>query len=269
MKKIVLILIVFFLFYPSFFQEEPYNLEEVISEVEEFLNEKITEESIINNPEEIESVPETLILEKNIEVVEEVDNKDLILLKLPFIAQAPLGNWQDPRQQDACEEAGVIMAMAWVRGIEQIEPLVAQSQIIELADWEQAKYGEHRDLHISDVAQRLFIDYFDYNQVEIKEIKNKEDLIDILEKGNLILAPSDGRALKNPNFTPPGPDRHLLVIIGYDFKTDEFITNDPGTRQGQSFRYPSARLLGAIRPYPSGYHEPIIDSEPLILVVSK
>jgi len=203
------------------------------------------------------------------EVTEEKPDRKNILLQVPFIAQAPLGNWSDPRQQDACEEAGVLMAMAWVNNEKEPSLLEAEKQIIKLADWQQENYGEHRDLHIEEVASRLFGEYFSYDRVEVKEVISPEELIEFLRQGYLILMPSNGQALKNPYFTAPGPERHLLVVIGYDYEAELFITNDPGTRQGRSFKYPKERLFEAIRVYPSGYHEPITSQEKLVLLVSK
>jgi hypothetical protein len=46
----------------------------------------------------------------------------------------------------------------------------------------------------------------------------------------------------------------MLVVLGYDPRTDEFITNDSGTRHGQSYRYPAARLIRAAVNYPTGNH---------------
>lgn len=192
-----------------------------------------------------------------------------VYLKVPFTSQAPLGKWQDSRQQDGCEEAGVLMAIAWARGGLDLSPAAAEQAIIDLADWEHTTYGEHRDVYIKEVAERLFNDYFQYDRVKVMEIKNVEDLIAALRLNQLILAPTNGQILNNPHFTAPGPERHLLVITGYDAEKDEFITNDPGTRYGANYRYPSARLLKAIRNYPTGYHLPIIGEEKMILLVEK
>ncbi|MDD3285671.1 MAG: C39 family peptidase [Patescibacteria group bacterium] len=192
-----------------------------------------------------------------------------IILSVPFIAQAPLAHWEDARQQDGCEEAGALMAMAWARGTVDASQAAAEKEIIALADWEQETYGEHRDVYIDDVATRIFQDYFNYNKVTTEIVDSAEDLLTALKAGKLILAPTNGQALHNPNFKAPGPARHLLVIIGYDAKTDEFITNDPGTRRGAGYRYPSDILFKAIRAYPSGYHLPIVGIEKKVLLVEK
>src|SRR4030042_6174940 len=36
-----------------------------------------------------------------------------VLLEALFTTQAPFGEWNDPRQQDACEEASVLIAYKW------------------------------------------------------------------------------------------------------------------------------------------------------------
>ncbi|HQB76486.1 MAG TPA: C39 family peptidase [bacterium] len=198
-----------------------------------------------------------------------INGNENIILSVPFLSQAPLANWEDARQQDGCEEAGALMAMAWARGEIDTSPKASEKAIIALADWQQEKYGEHRDVYIDDVAVRIFQDYFHYDKVKTQVIIDKNDLISALKEGKLILAPVNGQALHNPNFKAPGPERHLVVIIGYDNKTDEFITNDPGTRRGASYRYSSEILFPAIRAYPSGYHQPLVGVEKKVLLVEK
>lgn len=192
-----------------------------------------------------------------------------LIINVPFMSQAPLGRWEDERQQDGCEEAGALMAMAWARGDLDLSPPAAEKALLALADWQQEKYGENLDVNIQDVADRIFVDYFKYDQVSVITVTAKKDLLDVLLAGNIILAPTNGQALLNPHFTSPGPERHLLVITGYDEVKDEFITNDPGTRHGHNFNYPADRLLQAIRVYPTGYHLPIEPGPKQVLVVEK
>ncbi len=49
----------------------------------------------------------------------------LVTQSVPFTVQAPLGDWTDARQQDGCEEASVLMAMAWVRDEEFVNEVDA------------------------------------------------------------------------------------------------------------------------------------------------
>lgn len=174
---------------------------------------------------------------------------------VPFASQAPLGEWSDPRQQDGCEEAAVLMSLSWTWQIPNYSQKMWRDKITNLADWQQKNYGEHRDTALDDIISRIFLDHFVYDQVSLKKIKNPADIIAELEAGNLVIAPTNGQVLKNPNFTGLGPERHMVLVKGYDYLKNEFITNDPGTRNGADYRYPADRFFEAIRSYKTGYHE--------------
>ena len=197
-----------------------------------------------------------------------------INIKVPFTTQAPLTNWADSRQQDGCEEAVAIMAMVWVKneGLKS-EDLISKSEfekrIIELSDFEQKNYGEYRDVNINDIKTWIFNDYYSYDKVSVKSFKDERDIIKELEEGNLVLLPMDGQKLKNPNFKAPGPVTHMILIKGYDYGTREFITNDPGTRKGENYRYPEKIIINAIKVYPTGYHEKLETEDKKMMIVSK
>ncbi|MFA6194826.1 MAG: C39 family peptidase [Patescibacteria group bacterium] len=178
------------------------------------------------------------------------------IIPVPFTSQAPLGEWSDERQQDGCEEASVAMAMAWVNGEKNIAKEEWLARILALSDFEEEKYGEHRDVALADVVSWMFNDYFSYEKVAIKPVASSSDILKELERGNIVLIPTNGRALKNPNFKSPGPEEHMILIKGYDYKAEQFITNDPGTRLGENYRYSSAVIFSAIRPYETGYKLP-------------
>jgi len=174
---------------------------------------------------------------------------------VPFTTQAPLGEWSDDRQQDGCEEASVLMAMSWANQIPAYPPKIWKSKLLAISDYEKEKYGEYRDASLEDILSRLFEDYFDYDRAKIKTISSSKDIVAELEAGRLVIIPANGQALRNPNFKAPGPERHMVLITGYDYEKDEFITNDPGTRKGENYRYKSDIIFEAIRPYKTGYHE--------------
>ena len=50
----------------------------------------------------------------------EAESKSVPTIKIqqvvPFLVQAPFGNWKEPDFQNACEEASMIMAMGWAEG---------------------------------------------------------------------------------------------------------------------------------------------------------
>lgn len=218
----------------------------------------------------------TNTIEPNLLPEEDKENEEIIPKPLstfvnydvPFTAQAPTGDWSDERQQDGCEEASALMAMAWVKG-EGITNAHALEQIIALSDYEQAQYGEFRDISLADIKQWIFEDYFKYSKIEHQKNISAEDIITALQDNSVVLLPLQGQRLGNPYFSPPGPERHMLLVKGYDPKTGEFITNDPGTRRGADYRYSVATIMNAILVYPTGHHEPANESLKEMLVVKK
>src|SRR4030042_5130713 len=151
--------------------------------------------------------------------------KKNILFAVPFTSQAPFGEWKEPAQHDGCEEASALMVVKWARG----EPLTregAKSEIIAASNYENNQIGEFRDTSIEDTAEIIIKGYFQYSGVEVKNIVSPADIVRELENGNLVIVPANGRALGNPNYTAPGPEKHMLVIRGYDYAQKEFITND-------------------------------------------
>jgi len=192
-----------------------------------------------------------------------------VFLDVPFTSQAPSGQWSDSRFQDACEETSVIMAMAWVRGQPQLSADEATRTIESMALFQSQQYGGFVDTSVQDTVERLFIHYYQYLNVEILPVENYQDVVLQLVLGHIVIVPTNGKMLHNPNFTNGGPDRHNLVIVGYDMEKEQFITNDPGTRNGKGYRYDQQVLLSAIRDYPTGDHEPITSSSKTMISIKK
>jgi hypothetical protein len=181
-------------------------------------------------------------------------SKSIIINGVPFISQAPLGHWSDPLQANGCEEASVLMAVAWARGL-SFDPNAAEAAIIAMGEYQIKHYGQAVDTDLADTLARLLVDYWDFDGAQVHLDFSKASLIKTLESGQLIILPANGRLLGNSYFTPPGPTTHMLVISGYDPASDQFITQDPGTRRGANFRYAAATVLKAAVNYPTGNHE--------------
>jgi len=186
---------------------------------------------------------------------------------VPFTAQAPFAEWSIAMFQDGCEEASMIMAMSWVND-EKLNPQIAKEQIQALSEYELEHLGGYRDRSAHDTAE-LIKDYFKYQNIEYKENVTINDLIKELQNGHIIIAPMNGQKLKNIYFTPPGAINHMLVITGYDKSTNEFLTNDPGTKRGKDYRYNQEVLFNSLRDYPTGHHEPNLEVNKNIIVVKK
>lgn len=189
------------------------------------------------------------------------------LLRVPFTVQAPFAEWADPIFQDACEEASVTIAAAWVFE----RPLTKESakkDIAALAKYQKGIYGHSVDTSIDD-TMKLLTDFFKVTTVTVEREVTIQDIKEALAAGKIVIVPTDGRKLGNPNFKQPGPPRHMLVVVGYDDATREFIVNDPGTRKGEGYRYDQAVLYDAILDYPTGKHAEATSLDKVMLVVSR
>lgn len=191
-----------------------------------------------------------------------------IVEDVPFTAQAPLNQWGDGRFQDACEEAAILMAMKWVRGEALGTPAKVSQELIALVNFEKERYGEYRDGSMADTA-RLLREYYSYEDSSYRENVTLADIRLALMKGALVITPMNGRAMDNPYFVPPGPERHMVLIKGYDPATKQFITNDAGTQNGKDYRYNEEVFFKAIRDYSTGHHVPIVGDAKTMLVVRR
>ncbi|NTW14487.1 MAG: hypothetical protein HGA31_05670 [Candidatus Moranbacteria bacterium] len=174
---------------------------------------------------------------------------------VPFIVQAPNAQWGNPIFQDGCEEASMLMAMDWIKGTKSVSATEAAAAITKLAAFETENLGHYEDVSLREVVSVLE-GYFDYDRAVLLEDITLIDIRRNLDDGNIMLVPTFGQALHNPNYTAPGPVTHMLVITGYDPEKREFIVNDPGTRRGKDYRYDEDLLYEAIWVYPAGKTHP-------------
>ena len=145
---------------------------------------------------------------------EEIHTPNQVLLNVPFLSQAPTAKWSDPRQQDGCEEASILMAHLWLEG-KTMTSQQAEAEIIAVSEWQKEKYGEFIDRSIADTG-KMFEDYYGHTNWEIRRNIDKDDIREELAKGNIVIVPTNGQILVNPNYTGAGPLTHMLPIIGYD-----------------------------------------------------
>lgn len=192
-------------------------------------------------------------------------------IKVPFTSQAPFGNWSYEKNQNGCEEASIAMAMRWIKDEKFFSPSDAQQEIINISNFEEKNFGNFIDASAEEVG-KIFSQYYDFENFSIVKNPSLANLKSELAKGKIILVPAFGRALKNPNYTKPGPITHMLVIVGYDAKNKEFITNDPGTKRGENYHYNENVLFNAIWAYPAGKvhpEPPKSTNEKTVLIISR
>lgn len=237
----------------------------------------LEKEDVTSPPENFEN--DTLIIpsEESVAVVESVSKpmppepikpKSVFstMYPVPFVPQAPTGDWSQSAFQDGCEEASTLMvSLARTGKTMTIEAM--RLELLRMAEFQIAKIGHGVDTDLVTTKTILLEEYFGITDAELLVYDfTLEELKEAVMKG-LVIVPTNGRALGNPNYTPPGPLQHMLVITGYDLEKKEFITNDPGTRKGEGYRYSERVLYEAIREYPTGKHLPIKTERKAMIVV--
>jgi uncharacterized protein YvpB len=163
------------------------------------------------------------------------------LIEMDFATQAPEGDWSEP-WQNACEEASIIIVHHYLSGT-TLNKSIMKNEILEMVNWQIESWGGHGDL-TSEKTIELANHFYEYESeviydYDVKTIKS------YVAKGIPVVIPTDGKKLKNPNFRNGGPEYHMLVVKGFD--SDEFITNDPGTRKGEGYKYKYQTILDSVK----------------------
>jgi hypothetical protein len=183
-------------------------------------------------------------------------------LDVPFTSQAPTANW-DELHNEACEEASIIMSYAYFNNITSLPPVIVEKEITKLTDWQKKNYGYYLSI-TTDETVRMAKDVYGLNARTA--LMTERTIKEALANNKLVVLPANGRLLGNPNFTPPGPIYHMLVITGYN--GSEFITNDPGTRRGENYQYSYDTLEQAAGGWDHTAKE-VDTSDKRIIIISK
>jgi hypothetical protein len=192
----------------------------------------------------------------------------VLIAGVPFTSQAPTGQWSDNRQQNDCEEAAVLIGAKWMTGEAMGSTEDKLAQLLTLSNLAESMFGTYVDSSAADTL-KLFQKYTKTTTSTVKYDVSMTDIKKELAAQHVLLAPMNGQALNNPNFTGAGPERHFLAIIGYDDKAGMFTTQDPGTRKGENYRYKYETLFAAMRDYPTGDHNKIVSNRRAIIIVTK
>lgn len=171
-------------------------------------------------------------------------------LAVPFTSQAPEANWEMP-YQEACEEASVLMVHAFYDNVApgKIPTKTADEELLKMVEFENTIFGYYEDTSAEQTA--IFISqFYGYGRVDVIENPTVDQIKTHISEGRPVILPAAGQQLGNPNFTSPGPLYHMLVIRGYT--QDSFITNDPGTRNGEAYVYKITKLMSAMHDWNGG-----------------
>ena len=198
--------------------------------------------------------------------IKEVENDlveqlpDVFDQEVAFVPQAPYAVW-DELHKEACEEAAIIIAAKHLLG-ENLDKEIMEAEIKKLVEWQKENLEKWKDTTAEETAG-IIKDYFGLS-AELLYKPSADDLKKELVLGKLIVAPTAGRMLDNPYFTAPGPVYHMLVVRGYD--QTHFITNDPGTKRGEAYKYTYNNLLASIHDWNENN---IRKGERVVIVVGK
>lgn len=188
------------------------------------------------------------------------------LLSVPFTPQAPTANW-DELHNEACEEASLLMAVAFFQGDTRLTlpPSEVETEIKKLTAWQQKNFGYHLSINSQELAE-MAKEVYGLKAEVLRTSITEHAVKQALSENKLVLAPVNGRLLGNPFFQTPGPIYHMFVIKGYD--ETGFITNDPGTKRGQDYRYSWETILNALGDY--DHHSKETDpGKPALIILSK
>ena len=186
-----------------------------------------------------------------------------IVLDVPFTVQAPFGDWSEP-WQNFCEEASVVMAAHFLWGF-PITPLLADTEMRLIKQYEELAFGRHKDTSIEETAGVLQ-NLYGFSGIRVKSVRSADEIKQELIGGKIVVAPMAGRLLKNPFFKSPGPLYHMVVIRGFDDERKTFIVNDPGTRRGEKLSYNQSLLMNALHDWNNG---DVLRGEKKVMVVGK
>jgi Peptidase_C39 like family len=164
-------------------------------------------------------------------------------LAVPFTAQAPHANWEDP-YREFCEEASVLMAISYLNHTSIPSAAFADKAMLAMKDFEDKRFGFYKDTNAEETAI-ILKEHFSYKKVEVKQNPTAQDIKQALANGRVVIVPVAGRQLHNPYFQQPGPLYHMIVIKGYT-ANGKFISHDPGTRRGADFLYSEDTIMNAI-----------------------
>jgi hypothetical protein len=188
---------------------------------------------------------------------------DSVALDVPFTSQAPILDWSAP-YNETCEEAALLMAEYFLRG-EKLSVEVANRELLNLVAWEnQNGYAVDADTdEVADFARSYFgrkATVYSGADATIDNIRR------LLVAGFPVIIPAAGQLLGNPNFTGAGPPYHMLTITG--FRGDTFITNDPGTHNGEDYEYPAATIDNVLHDW-NGSKDTILSGRRAFLVIGE
>lgn len=175
---------------------------------------------------------------------------NIVDLPVPFTSEIPNGTWTKP-WNNACEEASIIMAEGYYYGYTGLIPkTTAMKNMAPLFKIEDKIFGSNAD---SDAARtaKLINNYTDFSATIVDD-PTLDDIKNELIAGRPVISFHYAKDLKNKNhrWRVGGSYYHVMVIVGYDDDTQEFIFNDSGDVQtGNKYRYTYGAVMASLHDF--------------------
>lgn len=172
-----------------------------------------------------------------------------VVLVVPYVNEAPNGIFTGP-WKNACEEASISMVEGYYLGKKTVLKNEAEEFMTMLFEKQDILHGSNSNSDAARTAE-MINKYSSYGAF-IKENPTIEEIKSEVNKGRPVLTPNYGFSLKNPNipFLLSGSSYHMVVVIGFNDETREFITNDSGDEKtGAGYRYGYDLFMSTIRDY--------------------
>ena len=175
-----------------------------------------------------------------------------IKISVPFTSQAPQGIWVEP-WQNACEEASIVMIDYFYNG-DNLTKEKAREEILKIFDTKERSFGQSADESMETIAAIINQSNLSWS-ARVVDNPTIEQMKLELANHRPIMVPIYAPAIDNPYYTDEGPDYHVVVLVGYDDDTQEFIFHDPGTQYGKNFRYDYEGFYKAISDFLSDQND--------------
>jgi hypothetical protein len=165
-------------------------------------------------------------------------------IDVPFSSQAPEGNWSEP-WQNACEETSIIMIDSFYEGDTTLRKGEAKREILEILRTKETEFNFSKDESLQTIVEVINLANLGWEGTIIENPTIKM-LQAELDEERPIIVPVYAPKLNNLLYIDGGPDYHVVVLIGYDEDTQEFIIHDPGTQSGADLRFSYDVFMDAI-----------------------
>ncbi len=164
-----------------------------------------------------------------------------IELSVPYLSQVPDGIWVNP-WANACEEASILMVNAYYEKTE-IKNTEAKQAMQAMFAWENENFGKNFDTTAEETG--LLVAAKANFSTEIKNYPTLDEIKDQLRNNRPVIAMLD-QFILNQKPRDLNASFHVLVIVGFDDTTQEFIVNDPAD---SARHYPYSRMMEALHDY--------------------